>query len=311
MWAASSPPQAPWGGCRLHSTLNLEAGTLNMSGFGIGTSATPIATVNILDQGGSSFTLTNLGGTGIYATGGNAASNGGLTVPSVGSNPLILDGTNTYTGGTVVSRTLQVGQSTSANLFSPLGNSSGTVTMNSGTLNFNSNNAILVANPITGSGTINQNGNGTTTLNSTSSFAGQVNINAGTLAIEGTLNNTGSPQPITIGGGNLAGSGTTGDDVTLNNGSITPDATGTPLNVNSLTMNGGTLQFNVNGANIGKINSANFASLSGGQLSFGLISAPTLSSYTILTSTSLSNSLSLSPFMPAAPRSLLRSAEIT
>ena len=62
-----------------------------------------------------------------------------------------------------------------------------------------------------------------------------------------------------------------------------------------MTTNGGTLLFNVDGANIGKINSANFANLSSGQLAFGLISAPTQSSYTILTSTSLSNSLSLAP----------------
>ena len=283
------------------SNFTLAGGVLNMTGHAVGGTGAlnsgngPISNIQLVPDGGDTATLTNLGGTGITASGGNSASTGGLTMG--GSGTLILDGLNTYTGGTnITSGTLQVGQASSAALSSPLGDASGPVTVNS-TLSFGSNNAIVVANPLIGSNpsTINQNGNGTTTLTGTSSFTGQVNVNAGTLLVQGVLNNTGTPGTMTVSGGNLAGSGTTGADVSLTSGSITPDATGAALSVNSLSTGGGTLQFNIDGANIGKISSANSATLSAGQLGFGLISAPTPGNYTIITSTSLTNSLSLSP----------------
>ena len=257
-----------------NSTLSLDGnGVLNMAGHSIGGNGAvnsgngPVSNFQINPSGSNdpsnSPTLMNLGGTGVFATGGNSASNGGLTMGSTGT--LILDGLNTYTGGTTInSGTLQVGQASSAGLASPLGDVSGTVTVGSGTLAFGSNGTAVVANPITGGGgsMINQIGNGKTLITGTGSFTGQTNVNAGTLSIQGTLNNTGSPGTISVGGGNLAGSGITGADVTLNSGSITPDATGSALRVNSLTTNGGTLQFNIDGATIGKITSSNFVNLS-------------------------------------------------
>ena len=275
-----------------NSTLTLAGnGVLNMAGYSIGGTGTgssgdnALTTVSLAPNSTDTVALMNLGGAGIN----------GLGLTMNGAGLLTLDGFNTYTGGTMISSgTLAVGQASSAVMSSPLGASSGTVTVNSNLI-FGSNNAMTVGNPITGSSTINVNGAGVVSLTGTGSFTGTTNINAGTLSVEGALNNTGTPGTLSISGGTLAGGGATGANVTLNSGVIIPDANGTPLTVNSLNANGGTLQFNVNGANMSKIVSANSATLSSGSLAFGLISAPTAGSYTILTSTSLSNSLSLSP----------------
>jgi fibronectin-binding autotransporter adhesin len=274
------------------STLTLAGGgVLNMAGHSIGGTGISgdnfVTNVSLAPNGGDTPTLMNLGGAGI-----NAA---GLAMNGFGT--LTLDGVNSYTGGTAINTgILQVGRSTSPVLASPLGASSGTATVNSGaSLNFASNNAMTIANPIAGSGQINQQGNGVTTLTGTSSFNGQTSVTAGTLAVNGVLNNSGPPGSLTVGGGTLSGAGSTGADVILNTGVIAPSPTGTALTANSLIVNSGTIRFNVDGANIGKIASSGFANLNSGQLSFGLISAPTQTSYTILTSTSLSNSLSLAP----------------
>ena len=51
------------------TTINLNGGTLNMSGFAIGTAAVPITNVNFVTSGTQSATLSNLGGTGINGAG--------------------------------------------------------------------------------------------------------------------------------------------------------------------------------------------------------------------------------------------------
>ncbi len=230
-----------------NSTLMVtDNAVLNMNGSAIGGSGTntgndQITTVQLAPNGGDLVTLENLGGTGVNGAGLNVSPGG----------TLILDGNNTYTGGTTINGgTLQVGQASSGNLNSPLGAASGTVT-NNATLNFASNHALTIANAITGGGPVNQNGNGVTTLTGTSNYTGQTTINAGTLAVEGALYNGVGTGTISINStGNLAGGGTTNADVSINSNtaSITPDANGTPLSVNSITDNGGNLVFDVNGA---------------------------------------------------------------
>ena len=239
-----------------NSTLILAGnGVLNMSGFSIGGTGAgtsgdnSITTVSLAPNGDDIPTLANLGGAGINGAGLNMN----------GSGTLILDGFNTYTAGTAVnSGVLQVGKASSFAMYSPLGASSGTVTVGTA-LNFASNNPVTVANAMTGSGQINLNGSGKVSLSGNGSFTGQTNVNAGTLAVQGALNNTGTPGTLTISGGTLAGSGVTGADVIVNTGAISPDPTGTALSVNSLVTNGGVLRFNVDGANIGKISSSSFA----------------------------------------------------
>ena len=202
------------------STLTLAGnGVLNMSGFSIGGTGAgtsgdnAIANVSLAPNGDDTPTLANLGGAGINGAG--LSMNGGGT--------LILDGFNSYTGGTSVnSGTLQVGKASSFVLYSPLGASSGSVTVGS-TLNFGSNSLVNVANPITGGGQINLNGTGKVALTGTGSFTGTTNINAGTLSVQGALNNSGTPGTVAIGGGTLGGSGAVGADVSLNTGSIAPD----------------------------------------------------------------------------------------
>jgi autotransporter-associated beta strand protein len=139
----------------------------------------------VLVQGGS-VTFSN---SGMNISGGLTVSNssavlanngaiaGNLTVQGGGS--VLLDQVSgaTFTGNTIVSNsaTLQLGNN-DANGVLP----SGTVTAN-GLLNFNQTADNSVANSISGSGTLNNNPNNVLTLTGANSFAGNINVNAGTL----------------------------------------------------------------------------------------------------------------------------------
>src|SRR4030095_12257591 len=85
-----------------NTTLTFAAGRLGMMGPAVGARKAPITTVNISSVG-TTATLANLGGTGINGVGLNV-NGGGI---------LILDGTNTYTGTTIVGNgTVKVGTAT-------------------------------------------------------------------------------------------------------------------------------------------------------------------------------------------------------
>ncbi|MEZ0274242.1 MAG: autotransporter-associated beta strand repeat-containing protein, partial [Roseimicrobium sp.] len=147
-------------------TLNGSTAVLDMTGDDIGTAASQV-TFNA-QQG----TLMNLG-----------ELNGGAGLTKTGLLTLILEGLNTYTGGTTVSGgVLQVGSgSGTGNL------GSGTVTLTSNTtVRFNRNNSYTVANTITGTGAVEQVGTGTTVLEGTNDYSGGTSINAGTLQVNST-----------------------------------------------------------------------------------------------------------------------------
>ena len=78
------------------TSLDLEGGTLNMTGHSIGSPAAPIGNVQLVAAGGQA-TLANLGGSGII-TGDNPG--GGLVMN--GSGQLNLAGVNTYNGPTTI-----------------------------------------------------------------------------------------------------------------------------------------------------------------------------------------------------------------
>lgn len=98
---------------------------------------------------------------------------GSGTIYNVTAGTLILSGTNSYTGATVVNAgTLQIGDGGGTG-------TPGTATItNNATLVFNRTNDLTVANLITGSGTLTKLGAGILTLTSANAFTGNVTNNA-------------------------------------------------------------------------------------------------------------------------------------
>ncbi|MGB8170134.1 MAG: autotransporter-associated beta strand repeat-containing protein [Chthoniobacteraceae bacterium] len=99
------------------ATFSLKGGVLDMAGFSIGTAANPLTTLTF-----ESGTLKNVGGI-----------NGNATLVKSSADTLTLDGTNTYTGATVIedgklviSGSLTSSLSTSAATLAPQGNASTT-----------------------------------------------------------------------------------------------------------------------------------------------------------------------------------------
>ncbi|HSV14969.1 MAG TPA: autotransporter-associated beta strand repeat-containing protein, partial [Tepidisphaeraceae bacterium] len=277
------------------ATLTLAGGTLNMNGFAI---CNPLAggafgtvTVNLPDTG-QTATIANLGGNGIYATAGTGATSSGVVMGGAGM--LILAGNNTYAGPTTVSSgTLQIG---SGNLGGSIPAAS-TFT-NSSIVTFAGNVPITISNNITGSGVVNQNGSGATTLSGTNTYGGNTTINAGTLAVTGSISGNVSISPTNT-GGTLAGTGSVGNVTMSAAGAIHPGAGGADLNVgtlslSSLNVTGGDMRFDIGGANSDAIVDSGSATFTGGTISIALDSAPTLSSYTVLTA---SGGLSGSPIL--------------
>jgi autotransporter-associated beta strand protein len=150
-------------------------------------------------------------GTGLTSAGGSLIK--------LGTGTLTLTGANTYTGGTTVSAgTLQVGNG------STTGSIAGNIVDN-GTLAFNRSDALTFAGVVSGTGVLNQIGAGTTTLTGANSagngqFTGTANVNAGTLAIDGTFGDT-ATRAATVNvnsGGTLRGSGTIAGSVVVASG---------------------------------------------------------------------------------------------
>jgi fibronectin-binding autotransporter adhesin len=170
-----------------------------------------------LDMGTGAVSLgTNAGATRTITTNGaNALSIGGIisdgthgTTPTVnltksGTGTLILYGNSTYTGQTTIeSGTLQIGKGGNT------GNLATSEVINGNTLVFNrSDSAFTFSAAISGTGKVVQAGSGRTTLAGVSSYTGDTIINAGTLAVDGSIANS---SVIINSGGTLAGTGRTG-----------------------------------------------------------------------------------------------------
>jgi len=183
--------------------------TLNLNNFD--------QTIGSLDGGGAtggnvvlgSGTLTT-GGNGADTTFGGAIDGTGALV-KVGAGTQVLTGTSTYTGGTTISAgTLRLGN----------GGTTGSIVgdvANSGALEFFRSNDMTFAGAISGSGTVRQIGSGLINLTSDSSaFTGATFVEAGTLAVNGSLC---GPMNV-LSGGRLQGTGTVCD--TTNAGAVAP-----------------------------------------------------------------------------------------
>jgi fibronectin-binding autotransporter adhesin len=160
------------------------------------------------------------------------AISGTGSVNQIGTGTTIPTGANTYAGGTTISAgVLQLGNGGTT------GSIIGNVT-NNATLAFNRSDRLDFSGTITGAGLIRQIGGGMTNLSgNNSAFTGTTSVEAGTLAVNGSLCGTTN----VLAGGTLQGIGTVCD--TSNAGIVAPgNSIGTLTVAGNYTGNGGTLQ---------------------------------------------------------------------
>ncbi len=150
-----------------------DNGTFDISQTSSGASIASLAGAGSVFLGAQTLTVTNGSGTltGIISGTGGLIINGGTE---------ILDNTNTYTGGTTVSRgTLQLGAGDSG------GSILGDVAV-VGTLVFNRADNIAFDGLISGTGAVTQLGGGTLTLTKAETYSGITTVSAGTLLLSST-----------------------------------------------------------------------------------------------------------------------------
>ncbi|TLD72468.1 PEP-CTERM sorting domain-containing protein [Phragmitibacter flavus] len=186
------------------STINLNGGTLDMTGHSIGDATN---TINVLTL--ASGALKDV-----------AEINGGGDIEKTTGGTLTLLGNNTYTGNTTITAgILRVGD----------GGDNGTLgtggdVINNATLALNRNNLLTVANNISGSGVLNQTGTGTSVLSGTNTYIGLTTVSAGTLLANndylGTNSATGSNDVSVTTGATFGGNGFIEGDVTIGSGAF-------------------------------------------------------------------------------------------
>jgi autotransporter-associated beta strand protein len=221
----------------------ITAGTLTLgSATALGTGAVTLTggTLNLNGQViNNNLTL----GAGLIGGSGTLAGvvSGTAAFTKSGTTTLVLNGLNTYSGGTTITAgVLTVGTTTA------LG--SGAVTLTGGTLNLNGqtigNDLTLGAGVIDGSGTLtgvisgasafSKSGSGTLTFTRNNTYSGGTTISAGTLnaASNGALGS----GAVTISGGTLnLGTSSLANTITLSSGSLA----GSQLNGDKLVLQGG------------------------------------------------------------------------
>ena len=182
--------------------------TLNASGSG--------AVYGYTIDGGS---LTLAGANSVWSTGGPTGSNllvnsiitGGGGIEKIGTRLLILAGDNTYAGTTTVSAgSLQIGNGGTT------GSVAGNIVANNG-LTFNRTNTLTYSGVISGTSSVTQAGTGTLVLTNANTYAGNTQINAGVLRVEGSL---ASASVNANAGGTYTGSGSLAGNLNINDGGI-------------------------------------------------------------------------------------------
>ncbi|MDM0116921.1 autotransporter outer membrane beta-barrel domain-containing protein [Variovorax sp. J22R133] len=158
--------------------------------------------------------------------GGVVSGTGSLT--QAGTGTLTLTGANSYAGITTISAgTVQIGA----------GGTSGTITGNivdNGALVYGRSDARTYGGVISGTGTVTQAGNGILTLSGSNTYTGLTSVNAGVLAVNGTV--AGSAQINT--GATLRGTGTVAGQVNVaDGGHLSPGNSPGTFNVGTLVLN--------------------------------------------------------------------------
>ena len=183
----------------VQSDTNLSTGPLQLSGgavFDITGNAAFSSSKGVDLNSSSTIQVDNTAGATLSGT---IFDSGQLT--KAGAGTLILTGSNTYSGGTVInSGTLQIGSGGTSGSFG-----AGAMTDNSA-LSFNRSDVYTVPLAVSGSGTLAQLGPGTLVLNAADSYTGQTTISGGALraASGGGLP---SGSNLTLNGGVLESSG--------------------------------------------------------------------------------------------------------
>lgn len=155
---------------------------------------------------------------GAISGSGNLISFGG----SAGTGVFTMTGTNTYTGGTIVSRgILQIGDGGTS------GSILGDVT-NNATLAFNRSDATSFGGVISGGGQLIKRGAGNLSLTGISSYTGATTVEAGTLSVNGSI--AASSLTTVNAGAALGGNGTVGTTL-INGGALAPGNSIGTLNV--------------------------------------------------------------------------------
>ncbi|WP_395753761.1 autotransporter-associated beta strand repeat-containing protein [Prosthecobacter sp.] len=164
-------------------SVGTSGGTLDASGTGA-IAFTNTGSMGFNSQNGVrtlTLTGTNTGSNTLAAVIGNNVGATSLVKSDVGT--WVLTGANAYTGTTTISGgVLQVGDGGTTGTLG-----SGAVT-NNASLVVNRSNAITVANTIGGSGSLTQAGSGTTTLSGANTYTGSTVINSGVLSVASIAN---------------------------------------------------------------------------------------------------------------------------
>lgn len=220
----------------------LGAGTLVLTGNNSYTGGTTIAAGTLqLGNGGTTGGIvgdvTNNGRLAFHRSdditfGWNVSGTGALA--QIGSGTTVLTADNRYTGGTTIAAgTLQLGDGGTT------GSIIGDIT-NHSALAVNRSDTVTLAGRISGTGSLSQQGTGTTVLSGANSYTGTTDVVRGTLAVNG--NQSAATGATTVrSGATLAGAGTLGGAVTVQNGGIlSPGQGGTgTLTMGALTLDAG------------------------------------------------------------------------
>jgi outer membrane autotransporter protein len=248
-----------------------------------------------LTAGAAGLSLANAistAGVGTIDTGANTLTLGGVisgagSISKIGAGTLVLNGANTFSGGTALNAgTISVGSNTA------LG--TGALTAADGTTLANSGSAVTLANAITlagpgftinsgaspatltlsgvisGASTLSKTGTGTLTLAGASTFTGPTTVTAGTLNVTGSLVSAVSVNS----GATISGTGSVGSLAVLAGGTVSP---GSPAGgVGTLTVNGpasllGTYTVNVIGGTADRVTATGDLTV-GGTLAIGSVS---------------------------------------
>jgi autotransporter-associated beta strand protein len=198
---------------------------------------------------------------GADGTFGGAISGTGQVLKTQ-NGTLTLTGANTYSGGTTVSAGTLRGdaQSLQGNI------------ANSATVEFNQASAGTYGGVISGSGQVRKTGSGPLTLAGTSTYFGSSNVNAGTLAVTGSIANS---DVNVNNGGTLAGTGTTSSVDVNAGGTVSPGTSiGTLTTDGDMTFRSAEADFEVelgNGGSADRLEVTGGTDLDGARLGVTLV----------------------------------------